>query len=189
MKTSQSFIQQLRRYSERYAQESNLIAPLMDQLALNTNPFDRHTLPGHVTASGIMVVKRKLLMIFHPFIKKWLQPGGHVEADETPVEAAHRELFEETGINGRLHEWHANNLMPIDINVHVIPANTAKGEPEHLHYDLRYLFTRKDDVRGKGEHDHQVAWKGPDEIDEPNLKALIGKLKFENIFDEVARFK
>ena len=106
----------------------------MDQLALNTNPFDRHTLPGHVTASGIMVVKRKLLMIFHPFIKKWLQPGGHVEADETPVEAAHRELFEETGINGRLHEWHAKNLMPIDINVHVIPANPAKGDhtPQEL---------------------------------------------------------
>lgn len=181
MRTPQTFMQQFDRYSKRYAQEAALIAPLTSQLALPGDPFDRHALPGHITASGIMVVKGKMLMIFHPFLKKWLQPGGHVEAHENPVEAAHREVFEETGINGRLHAWHAEHLMPIDINVHCIPANPAKGEPEHLHYDFRYLFTRNDDVQGVGEHDHALAWKGMDEIDEPDLKGLIGKLEAERI--------
>jgi 8-oxo-dGTP pyrophosphatase MutT (NUDIX family) len=181
MKTSEYLTQQLERYGQRFAEELKLMTPLRNQLALNTNPFDRHTLPGHITASGILIVNKKLLMIFHPFLKKWLQPGGHVEAEETPLEAAHRELFEETGVNGSLHEWHVKNPMPIDINVHLIPANPAKGEPEHMHYDFRYLFTRNDPIRGTGEHDHEVAWKNPDELHEPNLKALIGKLGSENI--------
>lgn len=32
------------------------------------------------------------------------------------------------------------NGIPLDINIHMIPANPAKGEPEHQHYDFRFLF-------------------------------------------------
>ena len=38
----------------------------------------------------------------HHLFDKWVQPGGHIEDDETPEEAAAREVFEETGIRIKL---------------------------------------------------------------------------------------
>jgi 8-oxo-dGTP diphosphatase len=42
----------------------------------------------------VLLVQRK----YDPFQGKWALPGGHVEAEETALEAAHRELEEETGL-------------------------------------------------------------------------------------------
>jgi 8-oxo-dGTP diphosphatase len=39
----------------------------------------------------------KWVLCFHRNRHKWECPGGHVESGETPLEAAKRELFEETG--------------------------------------------------------------------------------------------
>ena len=38
------------------------------------------------------------LLHWHAKNQMWLPPGGHVEADEDPIEAAHREVLEETGL-------------------------------------------------------------------------------------------
>ena len=42
--------------------------------------------------------KKELLMIYNKKLGKWLQPGGHIEGDETPLDTAKREVKEETGI-------------------------------------------------------------------------------------------
>ncbi len=48
----------------------------------------------------------------------WNQPAGHLEANETLVEAAARELWEETGISAqpqhfiRMHQWIAPDKTP-----------------------------------------------------------------------------
>ena len=41
-----------------------------------------------------------VLLIRHKRLGTWLPVGGETEAGETPLEAAHRELFEETGLRG-----------------------------------------------------------------------------------------
>ena len=38
------------------------------------------------------------LLMNHKKLGKWVQPGGHIELNEDPEEAAIRETFEETGI-------------------------------------------------------------------------------------------
>ncbi|MGH3117792.1 MAG: NUDIX hydrolase, partial [Gaiellales bacterium] len=37
-------------------------------------------------------------------------------------------------------------VTPVDIDVHAIPANPAKGEPAHWHADFRYAFWVKEPV-------------------------------------------
>lgn len=39
----------------------------------------------------------QVALILHPRWEEWLPPGGHVEVDEHPAEAAVREIWEETG--------------------------------------------------------------------------------------------
>lgn len=49
-----------------------------------------------------MVQNRKLLLIHHRALNKWLPLGGHVELDEDPEQAALREAREESGLEVEL---------------------------------------------------------------------------------------
>lgn len=51
------------------------------------------------TASVFIVHEGKVLLHLHKKLGKWLQPGGHIELDEGPLEAARREVKEETGLD------------------------------------------------------------------------------------------
>lgn len=95
----------------------------------------RNTYPAHVTASAAVVSDRKLLLVKHLIIGKWLVPGGHLEKAEPPDLAAMREVLEETGVQGRLLRQD-----PIDIDCHRIDANPRKAEPGHVHIDICYLM-------------------------------------------------
>ena len=106
-----------------------------DAVLRSPNPFSRGTTQGHITASGLVIKDDKVLLIFHPYIKRWFQPGGHIEEGDSPIEAAIREVYEETGY---VCELDADNKDPIDIDIHEIPANSKKSEGAHLHIDLLY---------------------------------------------------
>lgn len=42
--------------------------------------------------------QKEVLLMYNKKLNKWLQPGGHIEGTETPVETAIRETLEETGV-------------------------------------------------------------------------------------------
>lgn len=46
--------------------------------------------------------QRKFLLVFETHSQCWSLPKGHIEAGETDVQAALRELFEETGLTAKL---------------------------------------------------------------------------------------
>ena len=50
------------------------------------------------TASVFIVNGDAVLLGKHEKFHRWLQPGGHIELDEDPNEAALREVKEETGL-------------------------------------------------------------------------------------------
>lgn len=58
----------------------------------------------HFCASTYVInpENKKVLLVKHKDFNKWLQPGGHIEDNETPEEAAVREVYEETGIKTTL---------------------------------------------------------------------------------------
>jgi ADP-ribose pyrophosphatase YjhB (NUDIX family) len=63
--------------------------------------------------SGVVTIRRAfsvsifarndgaVLLVRHTRLAAWLPVGGEVEHNETPLEAAQRELLEETGMSGR----------------------------------------------------------------------------------------
>lgn len=51
-----------------------------------------------VTAGGFLIQDHKVLLVKHKKLGFWLAPGGHLEPDELPHQAAEREVFEETQV-------------------------------------------------------------------------------------------
>ena len=41
----------------------------------------------HFTATGFVVHEGATLLHWHPKVKMWLPPGGHIEPNEDPVQA------------------------------------------------------------------------------------------------------
>ena len=58
----------------------------------------------HFCASAYIIdpETKKILLVKHKKLGRWTQPGGHIEHDEFPEEAAIREAYEETGIKVKL---------------------------------------------------------------------------------------
>ncbi|WP_232331106.1 NUDIX hydrolase [Thermoactinomyces sp. CICC 10521] len=99
-------------------------------------------MPGHVTTSAVIINDdNRVLHIKHKILNTWLLPGGHCEnADSTLVAASLREAREETGIPSDCLKLILPENVPMDIDLHLIPANPRKGEPEHWHADFRFAF-------------------------------------------------
>jgi 8-oxo-dGTP pyrophosphatase MutT (NUDIX family) len=86
-----------------------------------------------------------------------------------------RELEEETGIS-----WHdaiappGHDVMPVDIDIHAIPANAAKDEPDHWHADFRYVFrVTEPQVHVQVIEVDGYAWLDRSEAPTPKLAAKI----------------
>ena len=102
------------------------------------------TLERHFTVSGFLSHRGRTALHWHR-LGLWLPAGGHVEANEDPVEAVLREVEEETGIAAEVvpttrpypHALPHQLPPPVTIGVYDIDD---PGRP-HQHIDLVY-FTR-----------------------------------------------
>lgn len=90
--------------------------------------------------------KIKILQIYHPKHKMWLQSGGHIESqDKDPLDAVKREIKKDLEIPD-LEQYlehipfTSNPLVPFDIHSHEV---FPEGEKHHFHIDFRYVFIIK----------------------------------------------
>ncbi|NUS73704.1 MAG: NUDIX domain-containing protein [Corynebacteriales bacterium] len=130
-------------FLQQHPAASTHLTPLMSLLAAGGEVTSRHHRPGHVTCSAaVLDPDDNVLMIKHNILNRWLLPGGHCEEhDTTLLDAALRELTEETGLlpeqlSPSLEWEHA----VIDIDLHNVPANPSRNEPAHWHADFRHMF-------------------------------------------------
>jgi 8-oxo-dGTP pyrophosphatase MutT (NUDIX family) len=154
----------------------DIFAASYSEVIGSSNPFSRSNQVGHITASGLVIKNDKILLIFHPYIQQWMQPGGHIDEGEMPVEAAIREVFEETGV---VCEPLNENLGPIDIDLHEIPENTKKGEGKHLHIDLLFLLRVLEE--GDSPEDIQKTWLPIDQVICPRLQRALQQLPSQTL--------
>ncbi len=131
-------------------------------------PFDQQADPTHITGSALILGPRGVLLHRHKRLKMWLQPGGHLEARETPWQAALREAGEETGLQLEWAEVAADGLPGL---AHVDVHDGGRG---HTHLDLRYLLAvvGSDVPAPQAGESQEVRWFGWDEalaIADPGL--------------------
>ena len=105
------------------------IAQTLERLTWPGDPLDEHANDHHVTSSAFVVSSRGVILHEHKLLGIWVQPGGHVDAGETPEVACVRETFEETGLVAR----HREPASIFHVDVH-------PGPNGHTHYDVRYVL-------------------------------------------------
>jgi ADP-ribose pyrophosphatase YjhB (NUDIX family) len=93
-----------------------------------------HTHPGQYdyTVSGYLVHDDKTLLIKHKYLPIWTAPSGHVELNETPIDALFKEIEEEAGV-------HRSDLELIETNT--ATKTMARGEDNTylpVPFDLEY---------------------------------------------------
>ena len=135
-------------------------------LCQTSAPFSRAQFkPGHFTASAFVLSadRSSLLLIHHAKLHRWLQPGGHVEADDDSlVHAATREVMEECSLEASDLELMSNR--PFDLDIHEIPAR--RDEPKHLHFDVRFLYRCLTDKARASDEVLDLAFVALDRINE-----------------------
>ena len=177
MNLQENIIEILKKYKELYKEED--IDFLIKFAEENDNSFSRLNKESHFTASGIVILENKVLLIFHNKLERFLQPGGHIESDDTSLlDAAKREVEEETGLKVIPHRNFAD--LPIHIDIQKIPENKKKNEPEHYHYDCMFIFeTEKDGkVNLQEEEVSGFQWVDIDyDFEDVGIKKAIEKFK------------
>jgi len=200
---SKKYIQDIfEQYCTKNSQE-DFYPHIKNLLASKESYISRKNFFGHITASAIVLdpTLSKILLVHHKNLGKSIQPGGHVdETDAAFSQTAIRELAEETGFIDILPVVFdiTHPDVPLDIDIHTIPDNQKKQEPEHLHFDFRYLFVLQNSQQGKISEEEigGITWKPIMEFEQntPDLARiaqkvhnLISERRDELFFNKIAR--
>jgi 8-oxo-dGTP pyrophosphatase MutT (NUDIX family) len=119
------------------------------------------------TVAVFVVHGGRVLLHFHEKLQRWLPPGGHIEPNEMPDDAAVREVMEETGVActliGDPRMRHDDPALPRQL---ATPAGIQLEQigPDHQHIDLIYFA-----AGSPSEPRPQVDWFGLDQLEPLHL--------------------
>ena len=135
-----NLIEELENYHPGNEKEKEYVERTLRFLKTNSNCFSRENLNGHITAGALVIDENgNVLLNHHKILNKWVHFGGHSDGEGNSLNVAKREVMEESGIID-FNDWGGKIF---DVDVHSIPENISKKEPEHYHYDIRFLFIVK----------------------------------------------
>jgi ADP-ribose pyrophosphatase YjhB (NUDIX family) len=123
------------------------------------------------TVAVFVVHADRVLLHYHRKLDMWLPPGGHIEPNELPDDAALREVAEETGVRARLIGERA-----IDVPSPPYPRQLARPAgiqleniaADHQHIDLVYFAVPEPGGDALPPEDHcepGTGWYALDELE------------------------
>lgn len=176
----QNLIDELNAYSPS-PEEEKFIPQFLDLLKSPRCFYRDHFDRGHITASALLLNETgdKILMNHHKSLNRWLAFGGHCDGEEDVLAVAIRETMEESGLTS------FKPISPniVDIDIHTIPANPKRNEPEHDHYDISYVMQMTGDQKPIiSDESINLQWMTFDEAiaaadNKNNMTRLINKIK------------
>lgn len=139
------------------------------------------------TVSGYLVYNNTTLLIKHKYLPIWTPPAGHIELDQTPIDALYAEISEEAGIDrshlkliettpyptSRKRGAATELALPLDMEYHDI-------QDGHRHINMAYILTSDTNnvEPGPGES-NTFKWFTADELknfDETNASIISSAL-------------
>lgn len=154
--------EELIRYRQTHPEREDVAQRILDFVRSTPDCFCRSHSAGHITGSAWLLNPdgNKALLTLHRKLGRWLQPGGHADGCSDTLATALREATEESGISG---------ISPAqreiyDVDIHSIPARPQAGEPEHLHYDIRYLLRAPHEQFALSDESDALAWWSMNDI-------------------------
>ena len=128
----------------------------------------------HFTVAVFVVRDGKVLLHWHRKLGMWLPPGGHIEPDELPDEAALREVLEETGVEVELAGERRDDVEdPVQLHR---PAGVQLENigPGHQHIDLIYFARPKGPSGIRDEYAaDRAGWYAPEDWDAMAVNAEV----------------
>ncbi len=143
----------------------------------------------HFTATAFIIdSKKRTLLLWHKRLQRWMPPGGHVDMNETPEDAAARECKEETNLDVEIIGDTSTDLFeenrlegsmlkkPIAMLLEEIPASPERNEPAHQHMDFLYIAKPLNETQAvqiaHGESD-RMRWFTFEEVEKLSIETEI----------------
>ena len=173
----QFLLEKLAQHTPLDAEEQEMLQRIVSFVNEYEDCFKRELAVGHITGSAWILNKERshVLLTHHKKLNRWLQLGGHSDGESNTLKVALKEGEEESGLHVR-----PISEAVFDVDVHLIPAR--KQEPDHYHYDVRFLL-EADSTQPftVSEESHDLAWVALEElplkVDERSLLRMWGKTK------------
>ena len=155
-----NLIKELEKYNPQDEDEKENLERILNFIKTNSNCFSRKNLDGHITAGALVIDQNgNVLLNHHKILDKWVHFGGHSDGESNSLDVAKREVMEESGIS----EFDDLGGKIFDIDIHLIPKNASKNEPEHYHYDIRFLFIVKNNYFKMSDESIEIKWVSIDQ--------------------------
>lgn len=151
-------------FNEQETRDRQIMLQFMDSCG---DYLFRSNETAHFTASAWIVnrSRSKVLLVYHNIYDSWTWAGGHADGEENLLQAALREVQEETGLN---------SIKPVSkeiFSIEIIPVSghikSGRYVSSHLHLNVTYLVQADENEtpRIKEDENSDIGWFEPEKLD------------------------